>query len=122
MSRRARRIASVIVVGFAAVVVALVLLEVLAGCSSPGPAPLPSGPAPVTSSSAPASTTPRERDEIDLALDRAWDSDPHRFQCSAIVGPVIDELAAVVQTVVETDRLSAVLVAQQYRAERCPGR
>jgi hypothetical protein len=98
---------------------ALTAVVILVGCSgapSPAPEPAPS------SSTAPASTTPRERDAIDLALDAAWDSDPHRYACGAIVQPVIDSLADVVQTVVETDRLSAVLMAQQYRRERCPSR
>lgn len=98
----------------------LVVAVAVAACSS-GSAPLPPGPAP-TSASSPASTAPRERDAIRLALDAAWDSDPHLYACGLPSTDVTDRLAAVVQTVVEAPRLDAVLMAQQYRRERCPGR
>jgi hypothetical protein len=65
--------------------------------------------------------TPAERDALRRALDVAWDGDPGRFACGAATSDVIDALADVVQAVVETDRTSAVIVAQQYRRDRCPG-
>lgn len=86
------------------------------GCSSePGPAPQP---APSTSSSSSSSAT-RERDAIDEALDRAWDE--HDLGCALPTTVITDTLYPVVQSVVETDRLTAVLAAQQYRRDRCGG-
>lgn len=92
---------------------------VLVGCTSTAPPPAPATP---TSSSASAPTTPRERDAIEVALDAAWNSDPHLYACGLPSTDVTDRLAAVVQTVVEAPRLDAVLVAQDYRRKRCPGR
>lgn len=92
----------------------------LVGCAAPVPEPVISVP-PVAAESTPA-PVPRERDALEVALDAAWDGDPHRFGCGGVMAPIVDALADTVQTVVETDRLSAVVAAQQYRRERCPGR
>jgi hypothetical protein len=95
------------------------VVVLVVACSS-GPAPLPPRPAPTGTGSQPATSTPRERDAIDEALDKAWTE--HRLGCALPTTLITDPLVAAVQSVVETDRLSAYLMAQQYHRERCPQR
>lgn len=109
---------SLIVWGAAAVLVALLVT----GCAGPGHGGSPGPRTPSSAPAAPASTAPATPDPIDEALGRAWDSDPHRYACGMPSTDVTDALAAVVLTVVEVDHLTAVLIAQQYRARQCPGR